>query len=94
MWDFLPPTDAKNSLERANMECIKCLDMSPIRGPSFAAIQQHRDTNSLVDSHLGGYSKVVVDENSVQQSAEGRGGSFDTVLNFAVQAAVISQNTA
>ena len=69
-------------------------DMSPIRGPSFAAIKQHRNTNSLVDSQLGGYSKVVVDEDSVQQSAEGRGGSFDTVLNFTVQAAVISQNTA
>ena len=72
------------------MECLKCLDMSPIRGLSFAAIEQHRETNSLVDSHLGGYSEVVVDEYSVQQSAESRGGSFDTVLNFAVQTAVIS----
>ena len=43
--------------------------------------------NSVVDSHLGGYSEVVVDEDSVQQSAEGREGSFDTVLNFAVQTA-------
>ena len=76
------------------MECRNCLDMSPIRGPSFAAIEQHRDTNSLVDSHLGGYSEVVVDEDSVQQSAENRGSSFDTVLNFTVQTAVISQNTA
>ena len=69
------------------------LDVSSVRGPCFAAIKQHQNTDSLVDSHLGGDGKIVIEEHSVQQSAEGRRSNLNTMLNFTVQTAVITQYT-
>ena len=73
------------------MESLKGLDVSSVRGPCFATIEQHRNTDSLVDSHLGGDGKIVIEEHSMQQSAEGRRSSLNTMLDFTVQTAAITQ---
>ena len=73
------------------MESLKSLDVSSVKGPCLATIKQHRNTDSLVDSHLGGDGKIVIEEHLMQQSAEGRRSSLNTMLNFTVQAAVITQ---
>ena len=75
------------------MESPKGLDVSLVRGPYFATIEQHRNTDSLVNSHLGGDGEIVIEEHSMQQSAEGRRSSLKTMLNFTVQTAVITQYT-
>jgi len=54
------------------MESLKSLEVLLVRGPCFATIEQHRNTDSLVDSYLGGDGKIVIEEQSMQQSAEGR----------------------
>ena len=75
------------------MESLKGLDVSSLRGPCFATIEQHRNTDNLVDRHLGGDAKIVIEEHSMQQSAEGRGSSLNMMLNFTVQTEVITQYT-
>jgi len=73
------------------MESFESLDVSSIRCPCCAAVEQQRHADSLLNSHLGGYGKLVVETASVQQPAKGRGGCFDTVLNVTVQTAVVTQ---
>ena len=75
------------------MESLEGLDVSSVRDPCFATIEQHRNTVSLVDSHLGGDGKIVTEEHWMHQSAEGRRSSLNTMLNFTVQTAVITQYT-
>ena len=67
------------------MESLKGLDVSSVRGPCFATTEQHRNTDSLVDSHLVGDGKIVIEEHLMQQSAEGRRNSLNTMLDFTVQ---------
>ena len=75
------------------MEGLKGLDVSSVKGPCFTATEQHRNTDSLVNSHLGGDGKIVIEEHLMQQSAEGRRSSLNTMLSFTVQTAVITQYT-
>jgi len=71
------------------MEGLKGLDVTSIRRPCFAAIEQHRDTDSLVDSYLGGDGQLAVE--GMQQYGEGGRSSLDTMLNFTVQTEVSTQ---
>jgi len=48
VWYFLPPADTKDGLKTTNMESLKRLDVTSVRGPCFAAVQQCQDTSSLV----------------------------------------------
>jgi len=42
-----------------------------LRGPCFAAVEQHRDADGFIDSNLGGCDKATVEEETMQQSDEG-----------------------
>jgi len=74
VWYFLIPANTKDGLKTTNMESLKSLNSTSVRGPCFAAVQQHRDTDSLVDSHLGGDGKITIEEDSMQESVVGRRG--------------------
>jgi len=63
------------------MESLNSLDVTSVRGPCFAALLQHRDTDSLVDSHLGWDGKITIEKDWMQQSAIGRRSSLNTMLN-------------
>jgi len=62
-----------------------------VRGPCFAAVQQHQDTDSLVDSHLGWDRKSTTEEDLMLQSATGGRSSLNTMLNFTDLSAIITQ---
>ena len=82
MWYLLPPADTKDGLNTTNMESLKSLDVTSVRGPCFAAVQQHGDTDSLVDSHLGGDGKITVVEevSSQRRSASQLNSQFQFLL--------------
>jgi len=64
--------------------------VSSIQSPCLTAVQHNCDTDCPVNGHFGGYGKVVIEEDTFCQSAEGRRSSFNTVLDFAVQAAAVT----
>ena len=90
LWYFLPPSDAKDVLQTADVKCLEGRDVSSIEGLCLTTVQHNWDTDCPVNGHFSGYSKAVIEEDKFCQSAEGRWSSFNMVLDFAVQAAAVT----
>jgi len=40
-WNFLPPSDAKDALQTANVKCLEGLDVSSVEGQCLTAVQHN-----------------------------------------------------
>ena len=41
VWYFLPPSDAEDALQTADVKCLEGLDVSSIEGPCLATVQHN-----------------------------------------------------
>jgi len=41
VWYFLPPSDAKDALQTANVKCLEGLDVSSVEGPCLTTVQHN-----------------------------------------------------
>jgi len=71
------PTSARallqDSLKTPNMKSLESSDVTTVRCPSLTCVEQCRDADSVVNSHLGACGKVTVRKHSLGQPPEGSG---------------------
>ena len=70
---FVPPMHMQDSLKTANVKRLEGSDMTTVRSPSLACIEQCRDADGIVNGHLGACGKITVRKNALGQPPEGSG---------------------
>jgi len=53
MCHFVPPAEAENPLQTANVEGFKGFNVVTVQDPGFTSIQQYSDTDSIVNCNFG-----------------------------------------
>ena len=71
MGNVVPPVQSKNSLQTGDVEPFEDLDVMPVDNPRFAAIEQCRDADGVVDRHLGLDHEILVEEDPLRESPKG-----------------------
>jgi len=66
----VPPANAKNTLQAANVEGFKHPDVSPIWIPTFRSIQQNRDADGFVNCDFGRHCQVVIQKHTASESTK------------------------
>ena len=69
--DFVLPRDVAYGSEFPQVESIKELDLSPVWGPSLAAIQKCGQNNSFVDAEFSAKRHVVGVPKALLKFSEG-----------------------
>ena len=91
VWYFLPPADTKDGLKTTNIENLKEPWCDVGKGSmlrSRTATSRHRQPCRQPPWWDG---KITIEEDSMQQSAVGWRSSLNTMFNFTVQSAIITQ---
>ena len=70
---FVPPVHVQDSLKTPNAKGLKGSDVTTVQCPSLTSIEQCRDTDCVVNGHLGACGKVTVCKKSLGQPPEGSG---------------------
>ena len=69
---FVPLVHVQDSLKTPNMKGLEGSDVTSVRCPSLTCIEQCRDADSVVNSHLGACGKVTDSLGSLPEEADAR----------------------
>jgi len=50
---FVPPAEAENPLQTANVERFEGFNVATVQDPGFTSIQPYSDTDSIVNCNFG-----------------------------------------
>jgi len=53
MCHFVPPAEAENPLQTANVEGFEVFNVATVQDPGFISTEQYSDTDSIVDCNFG-----------------------------------------
>ena len=70
---FVPPMHVQDSLKTPNVKGLEGSNVRTVGCSSLTCIEQCRDADCIVNSHLGACGKVTVRKNSLGQPPEGSG---------------------
>ena len=70
---LVPPVHVQDSLKTPNVKRLEGCDVMTVRCLSLTYIEECRDADCIVNSHLGACEKATVRKNSLVQPPEGSG---------------------
>jgi len=72
MCHFVPPAEAENPLQTANVEGFEGCNVATAQDRGFTSIQQYRDTDSIVNCNFFVYvERLRLKKNTLGKTAEG-----------------------
>lgn len=86
--DFIRPSNVQDSLEAADVECLKLFYLSAIHAPAFTVIEQCW-YNISIDSDFGGESEVSIREDQEAETFEESGDEVYPLENVFINVPLI-----